>query len=149
MKVDATIRIAAPPDAVAAVLVDPELAPRWQRHLVRMEVVRGEANEVGSLARLHYEQRGRAYVMDDELLECEPNRRWRSRVSGNGMTALVETRLASAGSGTEVHLNWDGRPDRWLARLLFPLLARVVRRGVVGDLKALKRCVEHGGHGAR
>lgn len=124
------------------VLADPELAPLWQRHLVRMEVVRGHANQVGAVARLHYEERGRSYVMQDELVECEPNRRWRSRVSGNGLSAVVETRLSHAGSGTEVSLTWTGRPDRWLARLVFPLFARALRRGVDADLEALERCVE-------
>jgi hypothetical protein len=143
MNVDASIHISALPDAVASVLVDPERAPEWQRHLVRMEVVHGGANQVGSVATLHYEERGRAYVMRDELIECEPNRMWRSRITGNGMTATVQTRLVGDGQGTKVQLCWEGRPDRLWARVFFPLSTRLVRRGVAADLQALKTCIEH------
>lgn len=73
-----------------------------------MEVVSGGPDEPGSLARLHYEQAGRAYVMDDELLECDPGWRWRSRVSGNGMTIVVVTELEETQRGSVLRMTWDG-----------------------------------------
>ena len=142
MRITANVHIAAPPDAVAAVLADASRAPDWQHGLARMEVVHGGANEVGSLARLHYQRRGRSYTMEDRLIACEPYRTWRSRVSGHGMAAIVETRLVPRGSGTDVHLTWEGRPDGRVARLVFPLFTPFVRRGIRRDLQALRRCVE-------
>jgi hypothetical protein len=139
MRVRARARVRAPIDDVAAALNDAELAPRWQRDLERMEVVRGAPNEVGALARLHYVEKGRAYIMEDELLECDPDRRWRSRVSGNGVSAVVETRLTAAGDDTDVDMTWSGRPDALWARPLFYALKPIMRRRMRADLDALAR----------
>jgi hypothetical protein len=144
VRFEVSIRVHASADEVAAVLNDPEAAPRWESDLQRMEVVRGGANEVGSLARLHYVENGRAYTMDDELLECDANRRWRSRVSGNGMSILTETTLVERGGETEVRLVWDGGPDAWLGRVVLPLLKPAIRRRARRDLEALKRLIETG-----
>ncbi|MCA9656794.1 MAG: SRPBCC family protein [Myxococcales bacterium] len=137
MRVEATVLIPAPREVVVDVLNAAEDAPRWQRGLERMEVVEGEAGVPGARARLHYRERGRAYVMEDELLECEPGRRWLSRVSGNGMTIRVETQLRDVDGGTELALVWDGAPDARVARALFWLLRPSVRRGMRADLERL------------
>jgi hypothetical protein len=145
MKFEVSARIRATADDVAAVLNDAEKAPLWESDLVRMEVVRGASNEVGALARMHYVEKGRAYVMEDELLECDPDRCWRSRVSGNGMSAVVETTLIERGDETDVRMVWDGRPDALVGRLVFPLLKGVIAKRARADLLALKRLVESGG----
>lgn len=128
-------------EEVAEVLLTPEEAPKWQSGLERMEVVKGGPNEVGSLARLHFLERGREYVMLDELLECRPGHEWKSRVSGEGMTVLVTTSLQSAEGGTTLRMTWDGKPDARWARLVFPLFRPRVRNRIEGDLNSLTQLV--------
>jgi hypothetical protein len=106
-----------------------------------MDVVRGGPNEVGSLARLHFIEGGREHVMDDELVDCDPDRRWRSRLSGNGLTIVVETELIAAGPATLLRMRWDGKPDARWRRPIFSLLRPIVRRRLRQDLEALKRLV--------
>jgi hypothetical protein len=142
VKFDVAVRIRASADAVAAILNDADKAPLWEQNLERMEVVRGGPNEVGALARMHYVENGRAYVMEDELLECEPDRRWRSRVWGNGMQAVVETTLVEVGDETDILMVWQGGPDALLGRLLMPLLKPAIRRRARAELEALKGLVE-------
>jgi len=132
-----TVLLRAPLDVVVAILSSAEDAPLWQHGLVRMEVLSGTAGTPGAKARLHFEERGKRYVMEDELLEHEHDRRWYSRVSGNGMTIHVETLLRDKDGGTELTLTWDGRPDAWLARVPFAFLRRAVRSGMRKDLASL------------
>lgn len=141
VKLNVETALGAPIETVAAVLTSAEDAPKWQNHLVRMEVVKGGPNQIGSLARLHYVENGRAYVMEDELVDCKAGRRWRSRVSGNGMTIEVQTELDASDGATIIRLTWDGKPDAWWARLLFPYVKPVLRRHLLGDLRALDRLV--------
>jgi uncharacterized protein YndB with AHSA1/START domain len=141
IKLTCEIRIPVPPDDVAAVLLSSDEAPKWQKGLRAMEVVQGGPNQVGSLARLYYSESGREYVLQDELAECTPGRRWKSRVSGSGMTALVETELVELEEGTLVKLTWDGRPNAWWARIFFPLLRRRLERHITSDLAALDQLV--------
>lgn len=142
MRVICQVEVRASPDQVAEVLNAPEEAPKWQTGLSRMEVVRGGPNEVGSVARLDYSEGGRTFEMADELLECVPNRLWKSRVSGAGFSAMVETQLVETEAGTMVGFIWEGRPEALGARLLFPLMRRRVRKRIDADLAALRRLVE-------
>ena len=88
-----------------AVILDPEQVVHWTSDLERFEVVSGKPGEVGSTARLHYREGGRAYVMQDVLLEADPLRRYVSQVSGEALSAQVETTLArQQGGGTRVNV---------------------------------------------
>lgn len=135
------VYFAAQREKVVEVLLDPNEAPRWQKDLEKMEVVRGDPNEVGSLARLHFEEKGRDFVMLDELLECQPGHKWKSRVSGEGMMALVTTSLQSTEDGTILRMTWKGSPNARWARLIFPLFRSRVRSRIRGDLDALAQLV--------
>lgn len=140
--VRASVLVARPPEAIARVLLDPNLATRWTSDLERFEVVRREPGEEGSLARLHYNENGRRYVMEDRLLRVEPNRRYLSQVTGEALTAEVETILEQVQGGTRLDLRWTGSGRSLLLRLALPFLRGRIAAQMDKDLNKLKGLVE-------
>ena len=140
-----SITIERPPEAVAAVLMDADKAVVWNTDLQKFEVLSERPGMVGSKARLHYVQDGQPYVLEDELLEVEPNRRYLSRVTGDALEAEVETWLVPTSGGTQVTIRWTGAGKPLLLRLLMPFMRRKIARGVQTDLAKLKAVVESGG----
>lgn len=136
------IEIKRSPEAVTSVLLDPTKAVLWTSGLERFEVVSGNPGEVGSVARLHYLEGGRRYVMTDELLEADPGRRYVSRVRGDVLEAVIETVLSPTEGGTHLSLRWTGRGRSLPFRLLLPLMRGAVARHARSDLVKLKHLVE-------
>lgn len=121
--------------------------PAFTADLDSVEVLRRPPELVGSVARLHYKD---GSVMEDVLEECVRGDHYRSRVSGQGLIAHVETRLRPHGRGTDVSMRWEGSVDRWLGRLVLAFLRPVVRRRAQADLATFKRLIEaYGPHFAR
>lgn len=140
--IETTVDISQPPKIVAQALLDPENAVHWNSDLERFEVISREPGEVGSIAHLHYVQGGRRYVMEDVLEEMVPDRYFRSRVSGNGLAARVETWLREKDSGTEVRIRWSGSGRSLLTRIVLPFMRQAILRQTKGDLERFKGLVE-------
>jgi hypothetical protein len=79
-----------PVDIIVHALMNPANHPFWTTGLERFEIIEGKPGETGSVAHLHYSQKGREYIMKDELIFCEPGKKYISRVSGEYITARVE-----------------------------------------------------------
>lgn len=137
-----SITIARRPEDIVRIFLDPEKAPLWNTGLERFEVLSETPGLVGSKARLHFVQGGRRYVMEDELLEVEPERRYLSRVSGDMLEAEIETLLVPTDSGTLVTVRWAGSGKKPLLRLLLPLMRRSLARQILADLAKLKKLTE-------
>ena len=140
--VRATVTINRPPEEVASVLLDAEKAVTWTSDLQRFEVLHRPPGLVGSRARLHYVQDGRPYVMEDTLLEVEPNRRFLSRVTGDAIEAEVETILDPTNGGTRMTVRWSGRGKPFVLRLILPFVRKSIKRQTLRDLMKLKALVE-------
>jgi carbon monoxide dehydrogenase subunit G len=137
-----TIYIDRRPEEVAEVLLDPSKVILWTSDLEQFEVISERPGLVGSRARLHYVEGGRRYVMEDLLLEVEPNRRYLSRVSGEAIEAEVETFLKPTNGGTQVEIQWTGYGKPLLLKLILPFMRKNIARQAQKDLIKLKALVE-------
>lgn len=136
------VHINKPPDIVDQAYTEPENMPYWTKHLEKFEVVKGNSMEKGALARLHFKKKGRSYIMEDELLETEPGKRYRSRVSGQGIIAEVETLFEQTDQGTLTTLSWTGRSKTVPFNLLLYLLRCRIKREARSELIEFKNLVE-------
>lgn len=137
-----SITVDRPPESVTKIFLDAEKAVLWTSNLQRFEVLSKAPGLVGSRARLHYVQGGRLYVMEDELLEVEPNRRYLSRVTGDVIEAELETLLTPNNGGTRVTVRWTGSGKPLIVRLVLPFMRRSISRQAQTDLMKLKELVE-------
>jgi hypothetical protein len=122
--------------------IDPDNMPHWTKHLEKFEVVKGDSEEVGAQARLHFKKNERSYIMEDELLETEPGKRYKSRVTGQGIIAEVETLFEKTEKGTRIILKWTGRSRVIPLNLLLFLLRGKITREATSELIEFKSLVE-------
>jgi uncharacterized protein YndB with AHSA1/START domain len=141
--IEASVRIAASPADIEAVLLDAELAPKWTSGLERLELISGRPGGAGSVGHAHYREGGRSYVLTDVLEEVEPGRRYLSRISGGGIALRVETLLEPVADGeTQISLRWSGRGTNPVTFVALPFMRARVRERALADLEALKALVE-------
>lgn len=127
---------------VAAAFVNTDNMTHYTRDLVKFEVVNRTPDLVGSVARLHYSQNGRPYVMEDRMLEVTPGKRYLSRVSGEALEATVETTFVPSGDGTDMTMRWSGKGRVLLLKLLMPLMRGRMAREARSELETFKKLVE-------
>jgi hypothetical protein len=140
-----TTTIRRPLEIVVAAMMNADNQVFWMRDLESFEVVKGAPGETGAVARLHYLQKGRRYVMEDRLIYCEPGKKYVSRVSGDYVSAEVEINLAGAGSETGVSIRWQGTARTLLLKLILPLQRKKMIRQTREDIEVFKRLVEERG----
>ncbi|MGD8822181.1 MAG: SRPBCC family protein [Anaerolineales bacterium] len=144
---ESKVMIERPPEVVAEAFLNPDNAPYWNSDLKRFEVVELGPGLAGSRARLHYRQGNRTYVMEDYLEQVVPNQYFKSRVTGNGIRAIVQTWLRPVKEGTEVSMRWSGRGTSLLTFIVLPFMKRAISRQVEQELATFKNLVE--AHGAQ
>jgi hypothetical protein len=83
--------------------------------------------------------------MEDELLETEPGRRYRSRVSGQGLLAEVETLLEETKNGTQITLKWEGTGRAFPLNLILHLVRGRIKKEATSELMEFKILVESHG----
>jgi len=137
-----SIVIGRPVEIVARALMDPENHPYWQTGLRKFEVIKRAPGEVGSVARLHYSEKGRPYVLEDRMVFYEPGKRIVSQVTGEAIAAEVETALRPSGAGTEMTIHWSGRGKILPLKIMLPLLRGKMIRQSRAELEKFKELVE-------
>ncbi|MFC1951084.1 SRPBCC family protein [Chloroflexota bacterium] len=146
-KFEITTHINQAPEVVHQAFIDPDNALQWTKDLVKFEVVSGNGEEAGAVAHLHYNQKGKSYIMEDVLEYCEPGRKYISCVSGGGLSARVETTIDPADSGTDITMIWAGTGQNLIIKVILWIMRRKIKRGAQEELDTFKNLTET--HGSR
>jgi hypothetical protein len=131
-----------PVDVVHKALMNPDNFPFWQTDLEKFEVVKGKPGEIGSIGHLYYSQKGQSYIMVDKLIYCEPKKKYVSQVTGDALTAQVETILRASENKTEMILTWSGKGKMFFLKLLLPFLREKMIKQSKKELELFKELVE-------
>ncbi len=127
---------------VVDALQNPDNAVYWTTDLERFETIVKTPDLVGSVAKLHYKQNGKSYVMEDRMLYCEPGKKYVSQVTGDALTAIVETTLTFKDNATGMSIHWSGKGKIVFYKLLLPFLKKKMIEQSQKELETFKRLVE-------
>ena len=113
-------------------------------HIFRVKFLSDVRSGVGTRFRETRLVEGREASTDLEVTEYAENERVRIvSEAGDAVWDTVFT-VAPAGEGTELKMVMDARPQTLSARLVVPLILRMVKRAVATDLDAVKAfCERH------
>ncbi len=136
-----TVIIARPPDAVYALITDVEATPRWSTAISRITRESEGPLEVGDVFVEEATLLGRAIHTTKVITTLEPPHLYGEAVRAGLLPHAVRMTLSPSGAGTRLTFELSGDPGR-AARLFGPLLGRVLKRQIAGDLKRMKRLLE-------
>jgi hypothetical protein len=116
-------------EIVAEALIKPSNFPCWETDLKKYIVVKGVPGEIGCVALLFFSKKGNSYMMEEELVHCNPGRSYVSILTGTTLEARVETILIPSGEETLMTLIWSGTGKTPLLKLLLPFMrSRMIRQ---------------------
>jgi hypothetical protein len=74
---------------------------------------------------LHYSQKDCSYIIRDKLIYYKPGKKYVSQVTGDTLTAQVETTLHLFGNETKMNITWSGKGKIFLLKLLTSMERKV------------------------
>jgi uncharacterized protein YndB with AHSA1/START domain len=136
VRIDATTRIACPPERVFDTLADMRNETKWHSRVSSAELRSGEPVGLGS--RFAVVNGGSSY--DVTITAHDRPTRLTFEASGKPDLTLVYT-FSPADGGTELHSDFDFRP-RGALKVVFALMGPLIRRSVPKETASLKALCE-------
>lgn len=99
-RLEAIITIDKPVKAVWEYIDNPDNMPLWLDNFVRYEHVSGERGQPGSKGRQYYNERGREFVMDEEMLERTDHKHIKLKLTSKPMDIIIENSFKSTGKNS-------------------------------------------------
>jgi uncharacterized protein YndB with AHSA1/START domain len=135
------IAVDRPPEAVFALVADPESDPRWRSDVRSVERLSGEPSAPGTVYRQRVAAMGGTAEAVVEVLEVVPGRSItfavREPVTGRGGYAVEP-----AGAGATVRFWLELPSSKGLRAVADKAIAAAIARGARGDLARLKTLLE-------
>lgn len=131
-------------EKVYTLISDPERACDWITGLKTIELQRGNHNEVGSITKYVFHERGKDVVFMEELLSIEHNSHFSFRLDSEHVVMENETRLKAIGADrTKVMMSNGVKGKGFFMKLLMPLMKKSMINRQQKDLANLKGLLEN------
>jgi uncharacterized membrane protein len=137
-----SVVVNSPVETVYQAFIDPENMLKWTKDLERIEIVNGKFGEIGATMHMHYNQNGRKNVLEDTLLFLDPGKKIKSRVSGGGLIAHVESSFIPRLNETEMIMSWNGKGINIIVTIILAFLKNKIKKGAQSELEKFKELVE-------
>jgi uncharacterized protein YndB with AHSA1/START domain len=136
-----TVTVQRPIDEVFAYVTDPANVPEWQASALEARLEGEGQMRAGAQAVEVRKFLGRRMESRMDVLEYEPPRRFKIKVSTGPVPFEATTELSEESGGTRVHGLVEGEPGGFF-KLAEPIVARALRRELRGNLETLKDVLE-------
>lgn len=144
-KFEINIIINKPTDIVYQAFIDLNNMLLWTKDLEKIEIENEPFGEVGTTMRLYYDKNGQENMLEDTLEFIEPGRRIKSRITGDGLNASVETTIEAINDATRLTLIWDGRGNNVVTRIILFIFKNKIKKETLSELNYFKELVERFG----
>jgi len=114
-------------------------------HITNVEFLTEQTRGVGTRFRETRLMRGREATTELEVTEYEPPQRVRMVSDAGGTIWDTVFTVIDTGSATQLDMVMDARPHKLLARVVTPLISRMVGKAVESDMDAVKNYCEIAG----
>ena len=124
---------------------DPDNLTRWLSGFQKFEHISGSPGTVGAKAKHHFLERGKELILDGELIEVVPEKRFIGTLDSSMMLNTVTNSFTDLGNDqTEVSLSSDTQFKGFLWKQLGPLMKGEFKKRQEKDLQTLKQILENG-----
>ena len=138
----ATRTIAAPVERVFDTVAHIENFQKALPSITNVQFLTESKTGVGTRFRETRVMRGRESTTVLEVTEYQPNERVRLVSDAGGTIWDTVFTVQAAGGGTDLSLAMDARPYKLAARIMNPLVSRMIRKAIEGDMDAVKAYCE-------
>ena len=138
----ATRTIAAPVDRVFATVAHIDRFQEAVPHITNVEFLTETRSGVGTRFRETRLMRGREASTELEVTEYVQDERVRLVSDGGGTVWDTVFTVQASGSGTELSMVMDARPYKLTARVVNPMISRMLTKALETDMDAVKAYCE-------
>jgi carbon monoxide dehydrogenase subunit G len=146
MKMTHSETIRCTPEALWPWLDDAEKSKQWLRGLEEVRPTASGPKRPGYTAKLMIREGGKLQEYDETILEYEPNRRFKMKMTGGclkGTEMLVDYQLVDIGDGrTRLDYECEALSDRFVMKLLGPLFMIFGRMQAKSFFRTLRKLAE-------
>lgn len=124
---------------------DPGNLKLWLSGFQKVEPVSGTPGTVGSKAKHYFLERGKELVLDEEITEVVPGKKFAGTLGSSMMINNVTSHFTDLGNDqTEYSLTSDTQFKGFLWKQLGPLMKGEFKKRQERDLQTLKQVIENG-----
>jgi uncharacterized protein YndB with AHSA1/START domain len=126
-----SVQVNRSPAEVWSVFTDEEKMPEWLDGLESLELVSGEALQVGSVWKMHFDINGQGFVKSETVTAVEPGRLYAFDADNDYFTGHTEILFVEEGGATEIQTTNSMAAKSALFRAVFYL-----QRGMIAEQAA-------------